>query len=233
LRADIESKRLSRLLTYRRKCVLFKRFGALEIGIITVNITFDMNCLVDLEKNEGAAVELRSIVVAHNLGQLAISIPGIGASERLKDGTFAPNFSLFQQRINRLATRKFEILRPPFHLGLAYLDWMILGGDETIELEYKIHEILFPKISFEWTDHARACGLDPDQAARERRKEWLKWRNRKCDTLALWCHIYYDKDAFITRDGNFHKSTKKSRLEKLGAKCIVFPKEVDTIWNAT
>ncbi|MDE2217053.1 MAG: hypothetical protein KGJ87_07850 [Planctomycetota bacterium] len=191
-----------------------------------MNITFDTNCLVDLELNEGAADELCRIIAAHDTGKLAISVPGIAASERLKDGTFAKNFSLFQQRINSLAKRRFEILKPPLYLGLAYLDWAIIGGDATIELERQIHEILFPKIQFRWGDHAAAHRLDPNQAAEKRDKEWLKWRNRKCDTLALWCHIHYGKDVFVTRDNNFHKATKKAALEKLGAKRISQPTEV-------
>ena len=193
----------------------------------TLNITFDTNCLVDLELNEGAANELRKLIAAHDLGQLAISVPGIGASERLKDGTFAQNFSLFQRRIRKLAKRDFDILKPPLYLGLAYLDWAILVEDEAVELERRIHEILFPEIQFNWAAYAKAHGLDPNQAADDGHKEWIKWRNRKCDTLALWCHINYQNDIFVTRDGNFHKATKKTALENLGAKRILHPSEAD------
>jgi hypothetical protein len=194
----------------------------------TMNATFDTNCLVDLELDELAAPELRRIVGSHDSGRLTISVPGIGASERLKDGTFARDFSVFRQRINALAKREFDILRPPLYLDLAYLDWAILGGDDTLALERQIHEVLFPETLFHWPDQAAALRLDPNQAAEQHHREWLKWRNRKCDTLALWCHIHYDKDVFVTRDGNFHKATKKAALEKLGAKRILQPFEVPT-----
>lgn len=192
-----------------------------------MKITFDTNCLVDLELNEGAVSELRRLVASHDTGQIEISVPGIGASERLTDKTFAENFAVFRQRIQELAKREFEILKPPAYLDLTYLDWAIFGGDATIELERQIHEILFPEIKFKWSDHAETHGLDPNQAADVQHKEWIKWRNRKCDTLALWCHIYYDKDVFVTRDRNFHKTTKKQSLVKLGAKAIQYPSEVD------
>lgn len=191
-----------------------------------MNITFDTNCIVDLEQNEGAASELRKIVAAHDSGQCSISVPGIGASERLKDGTFAENFSIFQQRINDLSKRGFEILKPILYLDIAYLDWAILGGEEIIDLERQIHEILFPKTLFRWADEATVRGLDPSQATDQSQGEFLKWRNRKCDTLAIWCHIYYGKDVFVSRDKNFHKATKKAALEKIGAKHIMHPAEV-------
>jgi hypothetical protein len=193
---------------------------------LAMDVTFDTNCLVDLELKEGAVGELSAIIAAHEEEKITISVPGIGASERLKDGTFAKNFSLFQQRINKLTKRQFEILKPPLYLGLAYFNWAILAGDTMIDLERQIHQILFPEIHFIWADHAIAHGLDPNQAVEEHNKEWIKWRNRKCDTLSLWCHIYYNKDVFVTRDKNFHKATKKAALEKLGAKCILLPTEV-------
>jgi hypothetical protein len=191
-----------------------------------MNITFDTNCLIDLELCESAADNLRNIVIAHNAGQLTISVPGISASERHKDGIFANNFSLFQQRLGKLSEREFEILKPPAYYDLVYFDWAIFGSDETIKLERQIHEILHPEIQFEWEKHAEMNNLDPNHLGVESDKEWHKWRNRKCDTLALWCHIYYGKDIFVTRDKNFHKITKKTALESLGAKHIFYPDDV-------
>jgi len=198
------------------------------------NLTFDTNCLVDLELYEGAVDELRRLVTAHDAERITINVPGIGASERLTDGTFARSFSLFENRLRKLANREFEILKPPIYWDIAYFDWAILGGDETIKLEQQIHVVLFPETHFEWSEHAMASGLDPNQAAMDLHKEWIKWRNRKCDTLARWCHVFYEKDIFVTRDGNFHKTTKKRSLEQLGAKRILYPDQVfiKTIKNA-
>jgi hypothetical protein len=192
----------------------------------TLEITFDTNCLVDLELNEGAATELRTIIEKHESGSASISVPGIGASERLKNGTFAENFSIFEQRVNMLSKRPFEILRPPFYFDIVYLDWAVWADDDMTKLERQIHEILFPNSQFILSDHATLHGIDQIKAVEQHNKEWLKWRNRKCDTLALWCHIYYQKDIFITRDNNFHKFSKKGVLEKLGAKYIAWPNKL-------
>jgi len=204
-----------------------QRAKSLVAKRLDMDLTFDTNCLVDLELDEGASTELRRLVAVHDSGHILISVPGVGASERLKDGTFAQNFAEFRQRIQKIPQREFGILRPPLYLDVAYFDWAILVGEEEVNLERQIHGILFPETEFKWSDHAEAHGLDPNEAADNRHREWRKWRNRKCDTLALWCHIYYGQDIFITRDGNFHKATKKPALVKLGARSILFPAEVD------
>jgi hypothetical protein len=190
------------------------------------NFTFDTNCLVDLELNEGAAAKLQEIVSAHDSGKCFISIPGIGASERLPNGTFADNFAVFQQRIRRLSRIEFEILRPLMYFDISYLDWSILAGDDLLALEERIHNVLFPETKYRWADEAACLGLDPDDAGHSLHPSYLKWRNRKCDTLALWCHAYYNKDVFVTRDKNFHKASKKLALEAIVSGRIMRPSDV-------
>jgi hypothetical protein len=110
-----------------------------------MNITFDTNSLVDLELNEGASPQLYRIVAAHDFGQISISVSGIGASERLKDGTFAETFSLFRKRINVPTKREFENLQLLAYFDLTNINWSILGGDKPDKKESQIHEALFPK----------------------------------------------------------------------------------------
>lgn len=50
-----------------------------------------------------------------------------------------------------------------------------------------------------------------------------KWLNAKCDVLALWSHIYYGGDIFVTSDENFHKEKKLPHLLHLGAGAILRP----------
>jgi len=101
----------------------------------------------------------------------------------------------------------------------------VYSSEDSIDLERKIHEALFPRAEFKWRDHAESHGLDPDEASEGQHKEYIKWRNRKCDTLAMWCHIHYQCDCFVTRDGNFHKESKKPALVELGARRILHPAE--------
>lgn len=193
-----------------------------------MRITLDTNCLVDLELEEGAYADLQRIVASHNDGITNIAIPGICASERLKGGSFADSFDGFRERLRRISRREFEILRPPCYLDITYLDWSVLGGEGTLDLERQIHDVLFPAHEFSWEGQARSMELDPDGAFIGHHKESLKWRNRKCDVLSLWCHIFYGNDVFITTDRNFHKRSKKPLLIGLGAKRICRPSELTT-----
>jgi hypothetical protein len=191
------------------------------------NITFtlDTNCLIDLELGEGGVLHLRRLLTAHDANRITVGVSAAAASERLPDGLFAPNFSGFQQRVSRLSTRPMDLLRPLCYLDISYLDWSILGDEQLVAQEEAIHQVLFPRIEFKWSDHAAKYGFDPEAATGTSQKESLRWRNRKCDTLAMWCHIHYGNDVFVTRDSNFLKASKKEALIALGARRILTPSE--------
>ena len=191
-----------------------------------MKITLDTNCLVDLELREGAYIDLRNIISSYNLGGIEASVPGIGASERLKGGSFAKSFAVFQERLRRISPKELDILKPLLYWDICYWDWSIFAGEDTVDLERSIHDVLFPKHEFAWSDQARLLGLDASGAASENHNEFVKWRNRKCDVLGLWCHIFYGNDIFVTRDKNFHKKLKKPLLINLGSKSICYPSEV-------
>ena len=190
-----------------------------------MKITLDTNCLIDLELDEGAVNELRHLVILHDLGKLSLQVPAIGASERMKDGAYAPNFSVFQERVRKLAQREIELLKPILYWGIGYWGWAIWSGKELNVLHQKIHDVLFPGTEFEWQAFATAHGINAEESVNQQTREWKSWRNRKCDTLAMWCHIHYKGDIFVTRDANFLKPKKKNRLIQLGAKSVMSPAE--------
>jgi hypothetical protein len=189
-------------------------------------ITLDHNLLIDLESDGATPSQtLKRLVFLHDSGQITIRVSAIGASERLKGKTYAPDFSAFQERVCKLSQKKFEILKPLGYWDITYWDWCIYGGEGTPEneLEQKIHAVLFPETEFEWQRYAQAHGLDSNQEV-EKSREYQNWRNRKCDVLTMWCHIYYVGDVFVTRDKHFF-GTKKAALVNLGAKNILCPAE--------
>ena len=190
-----------------------------------LKLTLDTNCLIDLELNEGAAAELRQLLALHDTELVALAVPGIGASERLPTGTYAPTFEQFHRRLRSLSAREIEILKPLAYYDITYWDWCVYAGDDLLILEEKIHRILFPRNDFALKPESARTGLGPDGSTASWAQELVKWRNRKCDTLGMWCHIHYQADGFVTRDGNFHKRSKKPQLIKLGAKLILSPEE--------
>jgi hypothetical protein len=191
-----------------------------------MKVTLDTNCIIDLEKKEGAVGNLKKLVAQHDLGNITVCTSAIGASERMEGGSYASNFLEFKDRLQKLSQRPFDILKPLCYIGVTYIDWCLVSGEILIRLEKNLHDILFPDVEFKWHDHALAHGLDPETGSRKRHKEWRKWLNCKCDVLGLWSHIHHKADIFVTRDGNFHKATKKSQLEALGAKRILEPSDL-------
>jgi hypothetical protein len=192
-----------------------------------MNITLDHNLLISLEEHGTTRDELRRLVSLHDGGTVTIRVSAIGASERLPGKTYASSFSEFRKRVWALSKRQFEILKPPGYWNITFWDWCVWAeeGSPERDLEEKIHNVLSAEIKFRWKDHAEACSLDPYEAVERQHKEWQKWRNRKCDTLTMWCHIHYKGDILLTEDKDFHQETKKPALIKLGAQEIMEPAE--------
>jgi hypothetical protein len=176
-----------------------------------LSFTLDTNCLIALENNEPAARAIRALVDAHEQGNANVAIVAISASERQKGQQQLRNFAEFRHRLTTLGLENLEILRPIFYWDIGFLDWCFWADDEVmLTLERRIHEVLFPTSPFLWPDFCAANGLDPEASPLN-----SKWRNRKCDVLALWSHIHDARDVFVTDDGDFR--TKRPALIALGA----------------
>lgn len=185
-----------------------------------MKLTLDTNCIIDLEENGSNAPPLQSLISLNDSGKIDLRVVAISASERKLDGTYASNFSEFQQKIANVGLGHVEILAPMCYLDMSYLDWCVASDEQTEAFERKIHEILFPNIEFEYGEYCRNHDLDSTDS-----KIDARWRNAKCDVQAMWCHIAYGGDIFITSDKNFHKATKKPGLIALGAGDILIPQE--------
>jgi hypothetical protein len=96
-----------------------------------------------------------------------------------------------------------------------------------VNLERQIHEILHPRIEFNYADFCAAKGID-----RTARMPHTTWRNAKCDVQVAWSHIWYETDFLVSNDKNFVKKTKLPRLVALGAKGILRPSSLSEIWAA-
>jgi hypothetical protein len=188
-----------------------------------LKLTLDTNCIVALDENrEPAANSLRRLLAAHTAGTAQLRLVANSASERQRTGPYLENFSQFQQRLADLHLDHLEILRPPATLDVAYLDQMVLLGDDELLLLERIHTALFPTHPFKLQNAINAAPPGSDPEAIER-----KWRNRRLDAEAMWCHIHYEGDVFVTTDDNFFKETKKPQLAALGAPLIFTPSQAE------
>ena len=184
-----------------------------------MNVTLDMNCIIDLEERRKPVHDIEILIRMHKQQRIILRIPAICASERRRNGRYAGNFAEFRNRIAAMGLGNVEILRPIARFDITFLDWCVFANHQMVDLERKIHTVLFQKIEFAYGDYCRRRGIDPDNKP----MDW-RWRNPKCDVLALWSHVHYGSGIFVTSDSNFHKKSKKPRLISLGAGHILRPR---------
>lgn len=185
-----------------------------------LRFTLDTNCIIDLDEKRRSAQSLRDLVRAHESGHAKVAVVAASASERQRGGTQIQNFQEFQNRLASLGLAKLDILKTLFYWDVGYWDWSFEVEPRLARLEQSIHDILFPSVECQWSDFCRSRGLDAEAVLKN--SEWL---NKKCDVLAMWSHMHYEHDIFVTSDENFHSEQKKSDLLVLGAGRIEYPED--------
>jgi hypothetical protein len=185
---------------------------------VSDKLTMDTNCLIDVEEARPSAPHIRSLWRDHDDGKIQVRLVGISASERQPGRTFAPTFDVFSSKVDRLGVGHLEILKPLRIWDVTYWDWCIWAPEGSEDLLRDIHEVLFPKLPHDYTGYSASTGRNPEDEPSDG-----KLRNPMCDVVALWTHIYYGGDVFVTSDQNFHRATKKPRLKALGAGDIMKP----------
>ncbi len=193
-----------------------------------LRLTLDTNAIIDLEEERPAATHLRRLLELHATGRVRLSVVGIAASERRQDGTYPTNFGEFQAKLDKVALGDVEILRPPWILGVTYLEWSILTSESVHEELEQISAVLFPGMGFSPDAYRARRELDSETVPTE-----TTWRNHRYDVVALWSHIHYEGDVFVTSDRNFHKVTKRPQLIALGAGNILRPEEAIVVANSS
>lgn len=190
-----------------------------------MKITLDNNCIIALDNNEANAIYIRELISLHENKKIILRLATISASERKSGGIFAE----FQARVVRLGLAKLEtledpslMLKHPAHWGLSYWGQATYGDETTLDLERKIHTILFSDtdVEFNYPEHCLKHGLDANNPEIDK-----KWRNKRCDVLGLWSHTYHQGDIFVTADKHFLAIIKRPLLINLGAGDILAPKD--------
>jgi hypothetical protein len=182
--------------------------------------TLDTNCVIDLEQDSAFAPPIRDLLAAHRSGRANVAIPSIAASELQRGGQYLTHFDDFLARLASAGLDGLPLIEPIAYWGIGFYGHGLLADDTMVDLEQKIHQVLHPDLEFSLKDFCDARGIEMDTEKPDRR-----WRNARCDTQALWSHIYHRRECFVTRDGNFLKVSKQSALIGLGAQRVHAPVE--------
>ncbi len=163
------------------------------------------------------------LIQMHKKGKIKLRLGAISASEKLPKGNKFANFEEFEERINRVGLSKLELLKPIGYWDITFHDWCVYSGEKLAKLEKEIQEIIHPNYEVNFNDHCKKYGYEQTDL-----KILAKWLNAKCDVLAMWCHIWYNGDIFVSSDGHFF-GKKKDPLLKLGSGDILRPDESVTL----
>lgn len=184
-----------------------------------IKVTLDFNCLIDIDENRDGASAIQEIIMLRKSEQLALVIPGIGASERKKgtDGV-AAFFNEFKDRLAKHDIPNECISYPFARTDMTYADASYFAPDDPKHqiLEWEVHQILHPEWQYNYQAHLQK--KESSSATVD-----LKWRNRILDTLTMCCHLENKSDLFVSSDKNFFKETKMPKLIALGAGLIAKP----------
>lgn len=176
-----------------------------------MKITLDHNCIINLADQTDIGDEIRTILSSKENEGFVVNI---GASEMRKVGVRPDHYEKFEELLDLAGIAHLPRLDPMMILDVTFWDKCVPADVAMIKLAKDIEDILFGKSK---KIDVVVEGLDSPMGQ--------KWLNRTCDVHALWCHIYYKNDMFLTTDNNFLK-TKMPKLIALGAKQICHPESV-------
>lgn len=160
--------------------------------------TLDTNCLIDVDESRPASTHILDLVAAHKTGIADVAVVAQSASERTKDGFYSENYSEFENRLTRLGMSELNEIYTLAYFDISFWGRALLASEYAMSRERQIHEVLFSNQPFEPPDRM----MDGES---EFSKSYVKWRNRKCDTLIYWAHDNANRDVFVTRDANFKR----------------------------
>lgn len=188
---------------------------------MTAKMTLDtQNAIIALENEQTSAHAIRELIARHRRGQIAVSLCGVAASENTRSGASETWYHSFEQRLSRLDLLQIPILLPVTRLGFSYWGRCVLASEEMKVLEWEIHQILHPRIQYNYRAFCDVKDLDASKRVVD-----PEWRNAICDSQALCCHIHYGNDVFVSDDRNYRKTRKMEDLLELGAGLILTPDE--------
>lgn len=182
-----------------------------------LKLTLDTNCIIAIDEGRQPEADcLRALVKKYDSGKLHLQLVATSASERQSSGPYLDNFGKFRDRLNSIGLGHLQLLLPLMVLDVSYLDWCVLADDQDLRMLEDIHNALFPGKPYILQDALALANATVDADTVER-----KWRNRALDVHALWCHLRYNGDIFVTSDKNFHR--KQASLAIFGPVQILDP----------
>ena len=184
-------------------------------------LTLDWNCLIEIEDGRPQSNAVKALVEHHRSGLCDVALLATSASENSRSMRFPGNAALFQERIQKLGLDDLPILLAPGVWGLTYLDLAFWVDEKEFEFLYPaLWKAMFPKVNAEARSYLAIDETFDDEFIQS--EALSSWRNRWCDVMSAYSHIYAKRDIFVTLNSrDFQKNGVQ--LAALGIGSILTP----------
>jgi hypothetical protein len=176
-------------------------------------LTVDRNVIFSVLNREPGHELASRIFAAHINRSVAVAVSAANRVENSKSGAPIQPLNALIEDCHAAGLIEPEILNYPLDWEMGLWEHGIISQEGYV-LELALHQVLFG-LSIPPIPTYRA----DDQSASLKRKV----TNAKCDVFAVWGHIFFKRDYFVTEDKGF--LTRRKRLEELGAKGICTPQQ--------
>lgn len=174
-----------------------------------IKLTFDTNCLIDVDEGRPAATAVLDLVKAGRDGHVDVALVASSASERQRSGEFLENITFFRERARTLGFGDMPLLPPLARWGISFWDSALYASEEDAAREQNIYRTMFPASPYAWADFAILRGTTPNNT---QGPEYLRWRNQILDAQAFWAHVHHERNVFVTSDARFNRLENASHL---------------------
>lgn len=189
-----------------------------------MKLTFDWNCIIEVEKDGPQAAYVRDLVDRHRRGQFEVALLAASASENSRSKRFPGNATIFVERVSALGWQDLPLVPMPGVWGLSYWDfcYYVEDNDKFMRDMDSLWQAIAPNIPKEPEDHLPTGVVLSEEVYQS--SYLSKWRNTWCDVISAYSHIHERRDIFVTSNTrDFQKNTEK--LSALGMRYISKPLE--------
>lgn len=159
--------------------------------------TLDHNILIDIKCLNQWGQAIKSKITS---SPESFRIVNIGASELRVAGVRPDRYDLFETFLEEIGLASLRRLNPLGLIDITFIGHSIICSDNDAKLYQNIKKVLFPN---GYETGLKLIDQPPFKPIERKRL------NQICDAVALWCHVKYETNAFVSRDDNFHKKSEK------------------------
>lgn len=183
----------------------------------SLKFTLDPDFLMTAAERGAEADLIRLLADHHARGDADVAIVALSPVDET-----GYSVESLDDAMSRLGLGQIGLCHPLCDDEADVADRCILRTEADVQLQRRIHQILFPNRAFELDEARRKHGVVEGDRKRFRRK----WVEARRSVQTIWSHIRSDRDVLVSNNQNYFKWRKMPILLDLGVRSI---ERLDTI----